>query len=51
MSADARTNEKLLDIARSGVESALAFLVERERNRLKWLKEMFRGMPGGGGGI
>jgi RNA polymerase sigma-70 factor (ECF subfamily) len=35
MSADARTNEELLDAARNGDEDALAVLVERHRDRLE----------------
>src|SRR5436309_10139392 len=35
MSADTRTNEELLDAARSGNEGALAILVERHRDRLE----------------
>jgi RNA polymerase sigma-70 factor (ECF subfamily) len=35
MSGDARTNEELLDAARTGDESALAVLVERHRDRLE----------------
>jgi RNA polymerase sigma-70 factor (ECF subfamily) len=35
MSADTRTNEELLDAARSGDEGALAVLVERHRDRLE----------------
>jgi RNA polymerase sigma-70 factor (ECF subfamily) len=35
MSADARTNEVLLDAARNGNEGALAVLVERHRDRLE----------------
>lgn len=35
MSADTRTNEELLDVARNGDEGALAVLVERHRDRLE----------------
>src|SRR6516162_6780900 len=35
MSADTRSNEELLDIARNGEEGALAVLVERHRDRLE----------------
>jgi RNA polymerase sigma-70 factor (ECF subfamily) len=35
MSADTRTNEELLDAARTGDEGALAALVERHRDRLE----------------
>jgi RNA polymerase sigma-70 factor (ECF subfamily) len=35
MSADSRTNEELLDVARHGDEGALAVLVERHRDRLE----------------
>src|SRR5215813_2490133 len=35
MSADARSNEELLDAARGGDEAALATLVERHRDRLE----------------
>src|SRR5579884_661035 len=35
MSADARSNEELLDAARGGDESALAVLFERHRDRLE----------------
>ena len=35
MSADARTNEELLDAARNGDEGALAALIERHRDRLE----------------
>src|SRR5437868_11322452 len=35
MSGDTRTNEELLDAARSGDEGALAVLVERHRDRLE----------------
>jgi RNA polymerase sigma-70 factor (ECF subfamily) len=35
MSADTRTNEELLDVARNGDENALAVLVERHRERLE----------------
>src|SRR6516162_2331963 len=35
MSADTRTNEELLDAARTGDEAALAVLVERHRDRLE----------------
>src|SRR5215471_1287508 len=35
MSADARTNEELLDAARNGDEGALAVLVDRHRERLE----------------
>jgi RNA polymerase sigma-70 factor (ECF subfamily) len=39
MSADPRTNEELLDAARTGDEGALAVLVERHRD---WLERMVR---------
>src|SRR5438034_3213767 len=35
MNADTRTNEELLDAARTGDEGALAVLVERHRDRLE----------------
>jgi RNA polymerase sigma-70 factor (ECF subfamily) len=35
MSADTRSNEELLDVARNGDEGALAVLVERHRDRLE----------------
>src|SRR5437588_9393791 len=35
MTADSRTNEELLDAARNGDEGALAFLIERHRDRLE----------------
>jgi RNA polymerase sigma-70 factor (ECF subfamily) len=40
MNADTRTNEELLDAARSGDEGALAVLVERHRDRLERMVEL-----------
>src|SRR5262249_55812126 len=49
-SADTRTNEELLDAARSGDEAALAVLVERHRGRLERMVRlrMDRRLPGRG---
>jgi hypothetical protein len=52
MNADTRTNEaQLLHPTHNGDEGALAVLVERYRDRLKRLKDVFQGMPGGIEGI
>jgi RNA polymerase sigma-70 factor (ECF subfamily) len=40
MSADARTNEQLLEAAHNGDEAALAILVERHRDRLERMVEL-----------
>jgi hypothetical protein len=50
-SADPRTDEGLLGAARNGDEGALAALVERDRDRLERLRDVFQGVPGGIEGI